>query len=171
MGHILPYRNLQEGIHSFSFKLNNKFFGIIDYSEIKEGDLAVAITLNKAELFSDLDCTIEGTVDVICDRCLEPYNQEVFFSGHLNIRETENSLVHEEEETLFISSEEDVIDMSHYLYESIILNLPLRRIHPENKKGKSTCNKEMLNKIREHTQEKKNNEDTDPRWDELRKLN
>jgi uncharacterized metal-binding protein YceD (DUF177 family) len=69
---------------------------------------------------------------------------------------------------LTIASDEHEIDISQNLYEYIHLALPLKRIHPTDKSGNSTCNREIMKKLDEHTSntEKEN----DPRWDELKKL-
>jgi uncharacterized metal-binding protein YceD (DUF177 family) len=69
---------------------------------------------------------------------------------------------------LTIPADEKDLDISQYLYEFIHLALPIKRIHPDNKIGESSCNPDMLGKINEHIV---NNEiENDPRWDELKKL-
>jgi len=56
------------------------------------------------------------------------------------------------------------------LYEFIHLALPIRRVHPLDKNGKVDCNPEMIKKLNKLliTEEKQNN--TDSRWDKLKKL-
>jgi uncharacterized protein len=69
---------------------------------------------------------------------------------------------------LTIPADEYELDISHYIYEFVHLALPLKRTHPLDKKGNSTCDPVMLQKLSEHVIdiEKK----ADPRWDELKKL-
>ena len=46
--------------------------------------------------------------------------------------------------------------------------LPIQKVHPDDENGKSTCDPDMLKKIREHMVIDENI--TDPRWDELKNL-
>ena len=57
---------------------------------------------------------------------------------------------------------------SQFFYEYIHLALPIKRIHPDDKKGRSTCNPVMIRKLEDHLIA--DDDKTDPRWDELRKL-
>jgi uncharacterized protein len=59
------------------------------------------------------------------------------------------------------------LDLRQQIYEFIMLALPIKRVHPADKKGKSTCDPVMLKKLEELIIEEKEN---DPRWDELKKL-
>ena len=49
-----------------------------------------------------------------------------------------------------------------------MLALPIKRVHPDDKNGKSTCDPVMLKKLEELIIDEET--DTDPRWDELKKL-
>jgi len=70
------------------------------------------------------------------------------------------------------------IDIAQYIYEMIVLSIPLRRVHPGIKDG--SLNTEALVKLKELTikeqkkekKEKKEEkeENIDPRWDKLKQL-
>ena len=45
--------------------------------------------------------------------------------------------------------DEHELDLQQQLYEFIMLALPIKRVHPVDKKGKSTCDPEMLKKLEE----------------------
>jgi uncharacterized metal-binding protein YceD (DUF177 family) len=80
------------------------------------------------------------------------------------------------EELLILPHGEFQIDIAQYIYEMIVLSVPLRRIHPGIKDG--SLNTEALAKLKELTVEKlkKDNkkeekeENIDPRWDKLKQL-
>ena len=61
------------------------------------------------------------------------------------------------------------INVAHYLYEMIILSLPIKIIHPGVEDG--SLESETLNTLREYEKNvyKKNNK-IDPRWDKLKDL-
>jgi len=97
----------------------------------------------------ELGIALSGKVQVQCDRCLEYFELPVEFEGQLIIRfsETEKEPL---EDIVFLHPEEDRIDLKHYLYESISLSLPIRKVHPDLADGREGCNREMLEKLKEH---------------------
>jgi uncharacterized metal-binding protein YceD (DUF177 family) len=46
--------------------------------------------------------------------------------------------------------DEHEIDLVSFFYEYIHLALPIKRIHPDDEKGNSTCNPEMIRKLNDH---------------------
>ena len=55
--------------------------------------------------------------------------------------------------------------------EFICISLPIRQVHPEDENGNLTCNPEMLMKLDEYlVEEDEDEEEIDPRWDDLNKL-
>jgi uncharacterized metal-binding protein YceD (DUF177 family) len=72
------------------------------------------------------------------------------------------------EEVMIIKESDTEIDLSHYVYESIQLCLPYKKIHPVDINGKSGCNKKMMEKLKDHTL--KNENKIDPRWDKLKDI-
>ena len=72
----------------------------------------------------------------------------------------------ETDEILIIPETDHQIDLSHYVYEYINLLLPVKRIHQEDKNGNSTCNPEVIKKLKDL----ENQNSTDLRWNELKKL-
>ncbi|MBK8882594.1 MAG: DUF177 domain-containing protein [Bacteroidales bacterium] len=66
------------------------------------------------------------------------------------------------------TTDEHELDLTQHFYEYIHLALPIKRVHPDDENGNSTCDPLMLDKLKELIVEEDN--DNDPRWDELRKL-
>jgi uncharacterized metal-binding protein YceD (DUF177 family) len=68
------------------------------------------------------------------------------------------------------------INIAQYIYEMIVLSIPLRRVHPGIKDG--SLKTEALTKLKElaieeqkkENKEEKEQENTDPRWDKLKQL-
>jgi uncharacterized metal-binding protein YceD (DUF177 family) len=69
---------------------------------------------------------------------------------------------------LSVPPDENEIDLKQHLYEFIYLALPIRRVHPNDINGKSTCDPLMLEKLDELRVDDEN--ESDARWDELKKL-
>jgi len=165
----IAYQGLSVGLHEFDFDINDKFFESIEYSEITKGQLTAKVLVNKLSQMLELTIKINGTIEVCCDRCLEDFNLPISFSGILFVKfsGSEEDL---DDNVICLSPEENEINLAHYIYESINLSIPLKRVHPLNKSGKSQCNPEMIKKIKEHQINAPIDEDVDPRWDELKKL-
>jgi len=163
----IKFEGLEEGVHNFEFDINDKFFSNIEYSEIKKGELKVHVVLKKSSLLMSLDIAIDGKVRVACDRCTDEFDMPVEFNGSLFVKfsEERDSL---DDNVIVLSNSDNEINIAHYLYESINLSLPLRRVHPDDDEGNSTCNPEMLEDIEEKSVNSE--ERTDPRWDRLKDL-
>jgi uncharacterized metal-binding protein YceD (DUF177 family) len=73
------------------------------------------------------------------------------------------------DEIIVLAHNEFEIDVAQYIYEFVHLSLPYKRVHPLDKKGRSTCNKEMLKKLDEYII-RENDNNNDPRWDDLKNL-
>ncbi len=163
---VIPFRGLGVGNHSFEFRIDEKFFEAIEYSELKNGNVNLKLELTKEERMLVFEFHFEGTVEVTCDRCLDDFDFPVNGNEQLIVKFGED-WEEESDAIVIIPESEHQFDLSQYIYEYINLLLPMQRIHPDNDKGKSTCNAEMLARLGS-TSEKK--EDHDPRWDVLLKL-
>jgi uncharacterized protein len=67
-----------------------------------------------------------------------------------------------------LTADENELDLQQHFYEYIHLALPIKRVHPDDQNGNSTCDPVMLKKLKELIVEEES--DYDPRWDELKKL-
>ncbi|MBU8893689.1 MAG: DUF177 domain-containing protein [Bacteroidales bacterium] len=165
----IVYQGLSEGLHEFNFDINDSFFENREYSEIEKGELTAEVSLNRKPQFLELDFIIEGFIVLTCDRCLGLYNQSINFQGKLFVKfsESESELA---EDVICLSSVDYELDVSHYIYESIRLSIPLKRVHPDNKNGETTCDPDMIKKIHNLNTERPAGDNTDPRWDDLKNL-
>lgn len=166
--YVIAYKGLKDGLHLFDSKVDDKFFEAFEESEIEKGNVDVNVTLNKKPTVLEFTFDIKGKVFVPCDRCLDPVEMEIEYQAPLYVKFGEET--HEETDELFvISDQETEIDLSQFIYEFVHLSLPYRRVHPVDKNGKSTCNKEMLKRL-EELSVNNDDTDTDPRWNDLKNL-
>lgn len=169
---ILPFKGLKEGWHEFYFKINNTFFSLLDYSEIEKGELDVIIKMNKKPKNLILKIKIEGFVKVMCDYCLDLFNLPIKFQGNLFVNLDgidEKNIFKKDDELIVLSDNEYEIDITHYIYESICLTMPYKKIHPVNSKGINTCEKEMLLILKKFSKAI-NTEMIDERWEKLNNI-
>lgn len=165
--YVISYKGLGDGLHLFDFKVDDSFFDEFENREIEKGNVDVQVSLNKKPNIFEFLFDLKGSVTVNCDRCLDPLEIEIEYKAPLFIKFGEAT--HEEtDELLVLSEQETEIDVAQFIFEYINLSLPFRRVHPD-KKGKSTCNKEMLKRLEELSVNEDKSE-VDPRWNDLKNL-
>jgi len=158
---------LKEGHHTLDFEIDKEFFEQIEESEVKEGSLIANIEMDRRTTHIDLIIRVSGSVRVSCDRCLEMFSQPVSSENRLLVK-FGKSIDDIDPDIISVSVDENELDLQQQLYEFIMLALPIKRVHPADKKGKSTCDPVMLKKLEELIIEEQ--KENDPRWDELKKL-
>jgi uncharacterized protein len=163
----IPVRGIKEGHHTFEFEIRKEFFDLFEESEIKEGDLIAVAEIEKNPSHIDVDIKISGTVRICCDRCLEMFDHTVECENRLLLK-FGHELDDSDAEIITLPRDQQELDLKQYLYEFIHLSLPIQRIHPNDSRGISTCNPEMIQKLKEHEVEEDSS--NDPRWEELGKL-
>ncbi len=164
----IPVSGLEPGRYIYDFEINNEFFDKFDGSEVKEGDLTAVVEAEKRPSHIELNIKISGRVRICCDRCLEMFYQ---------IMDTENRLLvkfgktrdESDPDILTLAANENELELNQYFYEFINLALPIKRVHPYDENGKSTCDPEMLKIIEKHIVIEEGS-NSDPRWEELKKL-
>ena len=153
---------------TYEFIIEDSFFQVFNYSDWSTGNVLAHVNVEKQIDGVTLDFQLNGTVKVICDRCLEYYEQAISFKQQLIVKfgdvaeEIDDNLV-------VVPRDKQKLDISGYLYEYLLLSLPLKKVHPDSDTGVYGCNREMLRKLEQHTVKDKT-EKNDPRWDELKKL-
>ena len=166
--YVVRLSGLEDGTHEFEFTLDDSFFAAFDYDEIKSGAVESLVSLIKKPGVLTLDIHLKGMVSLVCDRCLEEYQQPVEKQEQLYLKYGDHA-EELEDNVVMIPGETHEIGVAQYLFEFTVLSLPLKKVHPEREDGSSGCNPNMLNKLNEHTI-RKGEQEIDPRWNELKKI-
>jgi uncharacterized metal-binding protein YceD (DUF177 family) len=170
--YLIPFVGLKIGKHQFDYQINKKFFDAFDYHEFEACDIKVDIVLEKKSTMLELSFKHKGTVHVPCDLTNEMFDLPI--KGKIKVVvQFGDEFNNDNEELLILPHGEHQIDVSQFIYEMIVLSIPLKRIHPGVKDGSlKTEVLEKLNEltIKEQKKEKKEEENIDPRWDKLKQL-
>ena len=158
---MIPFVGLEEGVHDYSYDIDEKFFESFDYSEIEQGKVHADVNMEKKDRMLIFDFIIKGYVIVPCDRCLDDLEFPVEKTTRLIVK-FGHEFMEETEEIFVIPETESHIDISGFIYEYIMLALPLKRAHPEDEES---CNQLIIEKIEQHVSPTE-----DPRWEALKKL-
>ena len=168
--YIIQFVGLSVGEHLYDYNINDKFFESLDYSEIKQGNIKVRVTLLKQSSMMIFQFNISGTVLVNCDRCTAEFDLPIQGDYKLIVKVGGRDSGNEDDDIITIAANEHELDLSQFLYEYIALSLPIKRVHPDNDEGEPTCDKEMLKKLKNFLIEEEKNDFSDPRWDDLKNI-
>jgi uncharacterized metal-binding protein YceD (DUF177 family) len=173
--YLIPFVGLKTGKHHFEYQISNAFFEIFDFHEFNNSNIKVNVVLEKNSTMLDLTFKHKGTVNVPCDMTNEEFDLPIKGSMKLLVR-FGDAFNNDNEELLILPHGEFQIDIAQYVYEMIVLSVPLRRVHPGIKDG--SLKTEALTKLKELTlkeqkednKEEQEEENIDPRWDKLKQL-
>ena len=164
----IQFVGLKLGKHSFEYQIDNTFFSLFNYDEFANASIQIDLLFEKKTTLFELTFAAKGFVTVPCDVTNELFNQEIESELPLVVKFGEE-FNDENEEILIIPHSEYQLSVAQFIYEIIVLAVPLKRIHPKVTDG--TMESEALKKLEELKIEKsKTVEDTDPRWDKLKSL-
>lgn len=167
---LIPYAGLKLGKHQFEYQINKAFFDHFEYDEFDSAAIKVNLSFEKQNNMLELNFKHSGTIHVPCDITNEEFDMPIKGKLKLIVRfgETYND---DNEELLILPFSEHQINVSQYIYEMIVLSIPLKRVHPGVKDGSlQTDSLEKLNDIQVKDHEEVKEEEIDPRWAALKKL-
>ncbi len=169
---LIPFVGLKQGKHQFEFEIDKKFFEGFGFDDYNDVSIKVSLVLEKKSTMLELSFKHKGIINVPCDLSNEDFDMPV--KGKLSlIVKFGDEFNNDNDEMLILPHGEYQVDVSQYIYEMIVLSVPSKRVHPGIKDG--TLNTEILNKLnelapKEKEKKEEQKENTDPRWDELKKL-
>ena len=167
----IPFVGLKIGEHYFEYKIEQAFFEYFEYEDFNNVDVKVNVTLNKKTTLLELHFEVSGEVNINCDVTNEPYHQSIANTFDLVVK-FGDEYNDEYEDILIVPHGTHEINIQQYIYELIVLSVPIKRIHPGVVDG--TLDSDILKKLEELSpklkKDKPNEEDIDPRWDTLKKL-
>ena len=168
--YVIPFSGINEGKHLFDFSADHRFFAGFEESEIEKGNVSIQVELEKRTTYLRLTFVLEGEVELICDRCLEPYLQPIESRNLMLVKFSETE-TDDGDEVIYIHPGANQVEVAKLIYEFIVLSIPIRHVHPEDQDGKSLCDPEMLQKLDEYkATDLPEIDPIDPRWNDLKKI-
>ncbi|SKB52051.1 Uncharacterized metal-binding protein YceD, DUF177 family [Salegentibacter holothuriorum] len=169
--YTIPFVGLKLGKHQFEYDIENEFFEHFEYDDLNSANLKIDLLLEKKTTMMELTFKASGSVNVNCDITNEPYDQPIEGSLFLVIK-FGDEFNDENEDLLILPHGEFEVNVQQYIYELIVLSIPLKRIHPGVEDG--TLDSDILDKLEElsisNNENKNDEDDIDPRWDKLKNL-
>ncbi|MBW8050850.1 MAG: DUF177 domain-containing protein [Cytophagales bacterium] len=159
---VLQHSNQQ---HHYYYDIDNSFFENFEQDLLEKGGLSVDVSLTKTETLIELNFSIKGTVELYCDRSLELFDHSISINKNLILKYDEKN---EEltDEIITIRRDTERINIAQYIYDFIMIAIPMKKIHPKFlDEYKDTRNDTLL------IYSSNNESENDSRWDVLQKLN
>lgn len=160
----ISIQNLKQGLSSFSENIAADF---IDnkYSKYYPNDFSVYVELDKIEKDFRARILMKSVANYICDRCLKDFKIEIELQQE-QIYKTGSTIVDTDEDIIILPVDAVDIDLTNVLNEMVVLNHPIKMLCKESCKGICpNCGTDLNN-----NECRCEEAETDPRWDELRKL-
>lgn len=167
----IGFVGLSHGKHEFSFGIDDAFFDCFEFSEVRKGNLQLDLHLEKQNSMLVLDFFIKGFVELICDHCLEAYQQPLEVERRLYVKFGEE-YSEQTDEIVVIPVGESHFDVSQYVYEYVHLALPMQHIHAEDGVPGKGCDSAIVEKLNQYLGGKHPASQTGENspWDALKRL-
>ncbi len=156
---------LSNSSHQYNFDFDDSFFDMFEGSFVTKGRGKVDLELLKSDTFIELKFEIAGKIELVCDRSLEPFWNELSLTNKLLLKFGDDW---EEisDEILMMPRNEQTINVSQYIYEFIGVSIPMKKLHPKFNNEDETDNFVYYSE----DSDEENNEPIDPRWKKLKDL-
>ena len=162
----IPLLGIKEGIHSFNFDINNKFFDAFEYSIIKQGNVNLKLIVDKKSAHYTFEFKYSGHLTLECDYCLKPFNFPVSFEDTLILKLTDDERDFQSniDEIKYIMRNEAHYNIAKDIYDSLTLAVPMQKRCVDNE-----CDEEVTKFLNKKTKPGSDNS-IDPRWEKLAKF-
>jgi uncharacterized metal-binding protein YceD (DUF177 family) len=154
--------------HEYEYVVENDFFSEFEGDFVESGKVEIQLLLDKRENLMELNFDFSGYVDLISDRSLEPFQYPIEINKKLLYKygEEEQEL---EDDVMVITKNTQVINVGHFIYETIALQIPLKKLHPDEIEEDEEHNDYVYIDDAEEEIEQ-DEENIDPRWAALKNL-
>jgi uncharacterized protein len=156
--------SLPIGFREYTFSENVEDMNL---DERFHGNVDVIVHLEKTERFIELRAEIRANANLVCDRCAEEFTREIDTKYRMVYLLHESDVSqYSEEDTVILTSEYTVIDISEDVRQFLLLTIPLKLLCSEDCKGLCPVCGINLNTDSCNCKESY----SDPRWEKLNKL-
>ena len=157
---------LPQGVTNLEFNLGNDYFKAIEAPDVQKGELVSCLSISRTDDFFELNFHTEGVVHIPCDICLDDIEQQIVSDDRIIAKFGED--YSEDDDLVTVAENEGILDVAWFIYEFIVLNIPIRHVHAPGK-----CNPAMIEMLNQHSAARSGEEQEqaiDPRWAALLKI-
>lgn len=151
----IAYVGLKMGEHVFDYQIDNRFLEQMEYEgePLNNLDCKVRVRFEKLTNLFQLNFDFNGKTSIACDRCGDDMDLDIWDEHKLIIKlsfDDQMQEMIEDDDVVFLPKHETVIDLSKWIYEFLMLSLPIQHIHGTDEAGNSLCNPEVIRLLEAH---------------------
>jgi uncharacterized metal-binding protein YceD (DUF177 family) len=169
----IAFVGLKPGLHEFSYEVDDKFFAELEGKEFSGCEATVKLQLDKKSGFMLLKFEVGGKANVSCDRCGNTITKDLWDEFNMVVKLVENpdemNIQEEDPDVHYISRTESHLYLNDWIYEFVLLSIPLQRMCTQEEMGGPLCNKEVLAKLKQMEDEVKDS-NSDELWKGLQQF-
>jgi uncharacterized protein len=144
----------------FDFTGNKDEFDIPELAD----NISVHVSVYQSAESYTFAGNISTKLNLNCDRCLELFEKTINYN--FEVIYTSEEEVDKDDHIMFLPPQEVEIDLKPYVYDTIMLNIPFKKVCSDTCKGMCASCGENLN----HHACTCSKDKIDPRWDSLKEL-
>ncbi len=173
----LPIKGLRDGIHTFQFSIGREFFKLFEDSPVEEGTIELSLVFDKRPNLFVLEFDFSGKIRSECDRCLAEINLPIGSTEQLLIKFSEEPK-DDDPEVIYIHPEASDLNVAPFIYEFIVLSVPMIKVYDCEDDQPRPCNLDMLQFLADREVQQVPDpedvtedapEDGNPIWEDLKK--
>ena len=168
----LPVQGLKIGVHQYKYSLNRDFFQHFEASPIDECSFEIDLELDKRSNMLVLDFGLSGWFKTTCDRCSADIDLPMEDAQVLYVKYSDEEKDGDEDDVVFISRDAHELNVARYIYEFVVLSLPITNTYDCENDEEPPCNFDVLDYL-ENQKDNEDDDDTPPDgsiWDALKDL-
>jgi uncharacterized metal-binding protein YceD (DUF177 family) len=122
---------LELGHHTFTYQADTAFFEQFGTPLFSAAEVQITVQVHKTDLHYECRFTLAGSLQLSCDRCLEPYSWPFQTEALLVYSHDEAMQDTESDEVVYVPRHVLWLDFSQDLYDFVSLQVPLRQTPPD----------------------------------------
>lgn len=151
----LPLKSMPIGSQTFEYKIGKQFFVNMENNDVRNADLDVKLDVVHKNDYYDLTFTVNGTLTVGCDRCLDDLVLPIETGYHIIVKYGED-YNDDSDDFLVIPENDNYLNVAYMLNDTILLAVPIKHVHPMGK-----CNRAMSAILKKHRAPAPDSEDAE----------
>ena len=166
----IPVHGLGLGGHEFQHVVDWQFFQHFENSPVQQGRFEISVIFFKETDHWILTVEVSGVADTECDRCLAPISLPVSGRHVLVVKFGDERPADEDDpDVIYVPRETHHWNIAQYIFEFILLSIPVKKVYDCEDESVPPCDKEMLSRLEQEELEEK--EEGNPVWDVLKGKN
>ena len=155
----IPVKGLRAGHHAYEFVVDSSFFASFEDAPLSEAQVEVTLDLEKRTDMLELQFRFSGTVRSECDRCLATIDLPVEGENRLLVKYSWEEEESTDEDVVYIHPDTPKLQVAPFVYEFVILSLPLIKVYDCEEDEEPPCDWEMLDHLDRNEEPSEEEED------------